>query len=98
MPHVVGEVEVGIVDPHRSSQLAWDEAHLLPIPRQQRQFGGDELDELDEIRRWPFEDRARRDVHVGHTILDVQERTVERAQPIHRRTSSTPSSTTQRRS
>ena len=81
---VVGEVEVRVVDPHRPPELARHEPHLLAIPRQQRQLAGDQLDDLLVRRRRPLEDRARRDVHVGHAVLDVEEQPVERAQPIHR--------------
>jgi hypothetical protein len=81
---VVAEVEVGIVDPHWPADLPGDEAHLLPVPREERELGGHQVDEL-LVGRWrPLENRARRDVHVSDAVLDVEEDAVERAQTVHR--------------
>jgi hypothetical protein len=78
MAHVVREVEVRVVDPHRSADLARHEPHLLVVSRQHRQLAGDEVDQLLERGRRPLEDGARLDVHVCHTVFDVEEEAVER--------------------
>ena len=81
--HVVLEVEVGVVDPHRTAEVHGDEAHSLAVARHERQLACEELHEAVIGRGWSFEDRARADVHVGDAVLEVEERRVERVHAIH---------------
>ena len=37
---VVREVEVRVIDPDRTAEAPWDEAHLLPVAGEQRQLAG----------------------------------------------------------
>jgi hypothetical protein len=80
---VVLEVEVGIVDPHRPPQRQRHGGDLLPVAGHQRQPPADRSAEV-VVGRWrPLEDPHRPDVHVVDVVLDVEERRIQRAQPIH---------------
>jgi hypothetical protein len=63
--HVVGDVELGVVDPHRPGEVAGHVPHLLAVARHQRDPLLDELHEpvVVEARLRPLEDRYRADVH-----------------------------------
>ena len=79
---VVLDVEVRVVDPDRTAQLEGDEADLLAVPRHQVELGVHHGDDVAERRRRTLEDRHRGDVHVGHVVLNVEERRIQRAQAI----------------
>ena len=79
---VVLDVEVRVVDPDRASQLEGDEADLLAVPRDEVELGVHHGDDVAEGRRRALEDGDRGNVHVGHVVLDVEERGVQRAQAI----------------
>ena len=79
---VVLNVEVRVVHPDRAPQLERDEAHLLAEARDEVESGVDHRHNVAVGRRRPFEDRHRGDVHVGHVVLNVEERRVQRAQSI----------------
>ena len=81
---VVGEVEVGIVHPHRTAQAERYEANLLAIARDEAELARHHLLEPLERRRRPLEDAHAADVHRVHRALEVQERRVHRAHPVHR--------------
>ena len=79
---VVLDVEVRVVDPDRTPQLEGNEADLLAITRHEVQLGVHHGDDVAEGRRGPLEDGDRGDVHVGHVVLEMEERGVLRAQAI----------------
>ena len=79
---VVLNVEMRVVDPDRAPQLERDEADLLAVARDQVQLGVHHGDDVAEGRRGTLEDGHRGDVHVGHVVLNVEERRVQRAQAI----------------
>ena len=83
-PHVVPDVEVGIVDPHRPAEIERHGAQLLPVPRHQRQLAVDRPDHLVLRRHRALEHGHRRDGHGGMSIfvLGVQERRVQWRQPV----------------
>ena len=72
-----------IVDPHRPAELERHEPHLLAVPRHRRQLPGDHRLELLVARWRTLEHCDRADVHVADRVLDVEERRVERAHPVH---------------
>ena len=94
VPQVVGEVEVRILDPHRAPETERDEADLLPVARNQAELARDHLLEALERRRGPLEDAHAADVHRVVGPLDVEERCVHRAHPVHWRSSSRTSART----
>ena len=63
--HVVLEVEVGVVDPHRPALAERHEAQLLAEARHQREPPLDVLEQLLVRRGLALEDRHAGDVHVG---------------------------------
>ncbi len=65
-----------------SSQLEGYEADLLAVARDQVELGVHHGDDVAEGRRGALEDGDRGDVHVGHVVLNVEERCVQRAQAI----------------
>ncbi len=80
--HVVLDVEVRVVHPDRAAQLEGDELHHLAVARHQGELGVDHGDDVGEGRRRALEDGDRGDVHVADVVLDVEERRVQRAQPV----------------
>ena len=82
LPHVVLEVEVGVVDPDRPALAEGDEAQLLAEAGDQVQPRGDVVAELGVTRRRPLEDAGRGDVHVRAGTLHVEEGGVESSQPV----------------
>src|SRR6476469_4185187 len=81
---VVGEVEVGIVDPHRAAQAERYEANLLAVARDKAQLAPHHLLEPLERRYRALEDAHAAHVHRVHRTLEMQERRVHRAHPVHR--------------
>ena len=80
---VVLDVEVGIVHPDRPPELQGDEADLLAVARDEVELALHHRDDvLGKGRRGALEDGDRGDVHVGHVVLDVEERRIEGAQPV----------------
>src|SRR5688500_2297938 len=77
----VVDVEVRVVDPHRTPEIERYEPHDLPVARDERQLRAHPLADLVERRLRSVEDRDGRDVHVADAVLDVKERSVERTQP-----------------
>ena len=78
---------VWVDDPHRPPEPERDEAPLPPVARDHVELGRDHRLELVERRRGPLEDAHATDVHgIGRT-LDVQERRVHGAHPLHGATS-----------
>jgi len=80
---MVGEVEVGIVDPHRVREATRHRPHPLPVARHQPDALADQLDEtvvVEALRRW-LEDRHPADVHRGRGRLHVEEGDVQGAEP-----------------
>jgi hypothetical protein len=82
LAHVVLEVEVRVVDPHRTPGLQRRLRELLPVARHQVQPHPQRVQELLEVRRRALEDRHRPDVHVRVVALLVQERSVDGGQPV----------------
>ena len=80
---VVVEVEVGVVDPHRASELERDRRDPLPVARDAVQLRRQQLAQLSRGRLRPFEDREPRDVHVGDPVLEVEELGIEHAETLH---------------
>ena len=83
MRHVVREVELWVVLPHRSTELEGYEANSLAIPRDQVELRRDQTHEVVERRRGTVEEREPGDVHVRHVVLEVEELGIERAQSFH---------------
>ncbi len=81
--HVVGEVEVRIVDPERPAGLDRREGELLPEAGDHVQAAAHVLEQVLVGRRRSLEDHDRADVHVRVGRLVRQERRVDRAQPVH---------------
>ena len=79
---VVLDVEVGVVHPDRPPQLEGDEADLLAVAGDEVELGLDHGHDVGVRRRRALEDRHRGDVHVGHVVLDVEERRVQGAQAV----------------
>ena len=79
---VVLDVEVRVVHPHRAPELERDEPHSLAVARHEVELGVDHVDDVGERWRRAFEDGDRCDVHVGHVVLDVEERRIQRAQSV----------------
>ena len=71
VPHVVGQVEVGIVDPHRMTQASRHEPDLLPIAGQQWELAFDQRGDVADRRGWAGEDGTRADVHVRDAVFGV---------------------------
>src|SRR5205807_8893453 len=69
---VVGEVEVGIIHPHRAAQAERYEANLLAIARDEAQLARDHLLEPLERPPPPLEDAHAADVHRVVRTLDLQ--------------------------
>ena len=86
--HVVVEVEVGVVEPHRPVEVERHEREPLTELRQQRQpLGEVRLDLLERVpagdgRR--VEEHERLHLHRDAGVLEVQERRVHAAQSPHR--------------
>jgi hypothetical protein len=78
--NVVGDVEVGVVDPHGACDASGDVHDLLPVARHEAEALLDEVDELVvvEARLGPSEHRHPADVHRRLGVLQVQERGVQR--------------------
>jgi len=72
-----------IVHPDRPAKRKRNEMHLLPISRDVRQIGPHPLHERVEGRWRSLQDRHRADVHMADRVLEVQERSVLRAQALH---------------
>jgi hypothetical protein len=79
---VVGEVEVGVVDPDRAPLAEGYEPELLPEPGHQVKARGDVVAELEVGGRGPLEQGGRGDVHVRIAPLQVEERGVQTAQSL----------------
>ncbi len=81
---VVVEVEVRIVDPHRSADA--ERARSAP-PAGSAERGAASQTSISRScscgRRWPLEQRDRADVHVADRVLDLEEGRVEWAQSLH---------------
>ena len=80
---MVGEVEVGVVDPERPAGLDRREGELLAEARHQVQPAADVVEEVVVDRRRALEDQDRADVHVRVRALVRQERGVDRGQSVH---------------
>jgi hypothetical protein len=80
--HVEGDVEMGVVDPHRAALTERHERQPLPIARDQVQAREDVLDQLVVCRGASFEDRGTGDMHVGGAVLEMQKRAVEAGQAV----------------
>ena len=79
---VVGEVELRIVDPFRTSLAKGHHAQLLAKPGHEVKPGRDVIAKLVVGRRRPLENGGRGDMHVRRTPLQVQKRRVEAGEPI----------------
>jgi hypothetical protein len=80
--HMVGEVEVRVVDPHRAALAERHEREPLAVSRHQMKPPIQQLEQLVVGGRLTLEHGARRDVHVGAVALEVQERAVEAREPV----------------
>ena len=81
-PHVVVEVEEGVVDPDRPALVEGDGAQLLAEAGDEVQARLDLVAELLVGGRLAVEDDHRGDVHVGAGALHVEERGIEPGQSI----------------
>ena len=79
---VVLNVEVRVVHPHRAPQFEGDELHHLAVARDEGELGLDHGHDVIERRLRALEDGHRADVHMADAVLEVQERCVQRAQPV----------------
>ena len=82
MAHVVGDVEVRVVDPHRTTLFERDERQPLAVARDEVQPRTDRVKQLFVGGRPAAEDGAAGDVHVRRAVLEMQEGTVEAGQPV----------------
>ena len=84
---VVLDVEVRVLDPHRTPDAERDEADELAVARDEGQLGEHHLVQLLGAGRRALEERDRPDVHVADAVLDSEEARVECAQALapHRR-------------
>jgi hypothetical protein len=80
--HVVGRLEVRIVDPHRAPLTQGDEPQALAVARDQVQPQRDLLDQVLVARGGSLEHGHAGHVHVRRVVLEVQERAVEPGEPI----------------
>ena len=80
--HVVLEVEVGVVGPQRAARVGGREHEPLAVARHHVQAAADRVEEVVVARDRPLGDDERADVHVRHGSLLVQERRVDRGQPV----------------
>ena len=80
--NVVVKVEMRVVDPLRPPLAERHERELLPVARDEMQPPPDALDELVVVGRAAREQHRARDVHVGRSVLEVQERGVLGAEPV----------------
>ena len=74
--HVVGDVEVGIVDPDRIGEVTGYETYFLPVARNERDSFLDQVDQplvVEAIGR-QLEDSQPADVHGRGTSFEVEER------------------------
>ena len=81
--HVVLEVEVRVVDPHRAPEVHRHEADPLAVAGHQRQLRREQRDQVVVGGCRSLEHRARRDVHVRRAVLEVEELCVERVHVVH---------------
>ncbi len=84
VPQVVGEVEVRIVYPDRSTQLEGNRPHPLAVAGDHVELGGDHRGDFVERRRWVAKDADGPDVHMRDPVLQVEELGIERAHSLHR--------------
>ena len=83
VPDVVGDREVGVVDPERAAGLQRRMYDALAVARHEMQPARDVVGELLDRRGWSVENRQAADVHVRvGAVLGVQEAGVDRAQPV----------------
>ena len=82
--HVVGHVEVLVVDPDRVGEVAGHPAHALAVARDEGDPVADQPDEalVVEPALGHLEDRHAAHVHRGGRLLHVQEGHVQRAQAV----------------
>ena len=80
--HVVADLEVGIVDPHRAALAERHERQPLAVAGHEVQSRLDRLDQLVIRRGGAVEHRAARHVHVRRVALEMQKRAVEPGQPV----------------
>ena len=81
--HVIGEVEVAIVDPERRAESQRREGETLAQAGQQVNARADVSEEVLMGRRLALADQHGADRHVPVGLLVGQERRVERRQPVH---------------
>jgi hypothetical protein len=82
MAHVVGKIEMWVIDPHRSALAQWYERQPLAVPGHEMEPGLDCLKQLLVIGRGSLEYGARRHVHMGGAPLEVEEGGVQASQPV----------------
>ncbi len=82
MPHVVLDVEVGVVDPQGTARFERGGRELLPVARHQVQPAADMVDVVREVGRGTLEDQDAADVHVRGRPLLMEERGVGRAEAV----------------
>jgi hypothetical protein len=82
LAHVVMEVEVGVVYPHRAALAKRHEAQLLAEAGDEVQTRADVLAELVVVGRRTLEDDRRGHMHMRARPFHVEERGVESGQPI----------------
>jgi hypothetical protein len=81
--NVVVEVEVWVVDPHRSAELQGNRSNPLPVARDLVHLAGDQPDDI-VVGRWGVGEDARPgDVHVGGSVLEVEELRIQGLQTLH---------------
>src|SRR5204862_2643368 len=79
--NVVIHVELRVVDPHWPTLAEGDEAELLAEPGDEVQPRRDVVAKLVVTGRRALEQRRRGDVHLGRSLLHVEERGVEPGKP-----------------
>jgi hypothetical protein len=82
VPDVEGQVEARVVDPAGAQEAAGRPREALAVARQPVQAPADHQREIVVGRRIAVEQQDPADVHVRGGVLDLQERSVESAQPL----------------
>jgi hypothetical protein len=85
VPDVVVEVELGIIDPNRTTQLEGHRTDPLPVAGEEGQLRADQRFELAVVGGRVGEDAGHSDVHVDGPVLQMEEFGIESAESVHRR-------------
>ena len=82
MADVVFQVQVGVIDPDRAALPEGHETKLLAEAGHEVEPGCDVVANLLVVGGRSLEEGRRGNVHVGRTVLEMEERAIEAAEPI----------------